>query len=538
MATLRGGLVIIDINGKLKYLFAKNSGLQDNNVKYVFEDAQGNLWAALEKGISKIEYSSPLSVYDEDQSQLPGIVMSVTRYDNRLYVGTTQGLYYMTPKNEKFSLVPEMSSMCWWLLTIDDNILAATSVGVFQIKNGTNRQIIEIPSYVLIQSRKNPNRVWVGMRNTLTSLYQNHGDKKGKWVEEYRYSRIKREIRTIVEDEDGNLWLGTSPSGVIKVEFPEEGSTKNYSIIEYNSFHQLPHGEVQVFWAAGHVMFGSGQGLFRLDKRKNIFIQETILGEAFSSHLKKVFRLVEDKNKTIWFHAGGQNYQALLKQDGKYDINEKSLARIPINAQVNYIFPDTSTNSTWFATHKGLIQYDLGLNKNYCHDYYTIIRRVILSNGLPKSDNLFMPMISNLIKRDSKHSVTTFDYNDRNFRFEFAAPFFEDESRTKYNYLLEGYDRDWSGFHYAVYKDYTNLDAGVYTFRVKSKNVYGNFSHEAIFTFKIQPPWYRTWWAYSSYVLMFFLTIFLTVRWRSSKLEQEKRVLSASVRDRVRAVVL
>jgi hypothetical protein len=56
LATLHGGLVIIDSQGNLKEIFTKDYDLQNDNVKYVFEDSQGNLWLCLDKGISKIEY--------------------------------------------------------------------------------------------------------------------------------------------------------------------------------------------------------------------------------------------------------------------------------------------------------------------------------------------------------------------------------------------------------------------------------------------------------------------------------------------------
>jgi hypothetical protein len=74
LATLNGGLVIIDPRGRLKYILDKASGLQDNKIYYVFEDMQENLWLCLDNGISKIEYVSPFFLYDERYG-LPGSVL-------------------------------------------------------------------------------------------------------------------------------------------------------------------------------------------------------------------------------------------------------------------------------------------------------------------------------------------------------------------------------------------------------------------------------------------------------------------------------
>ena len=49
LATIRGGLVIIDSQGRIKEIFNKSYGLQDDDVNYVFQDLQGNLWLAMDR---------------------------------------------------------------------------------------------------------------------------------------------------------------------------------------------------------------------------------------------------------------------------------------------------------------------------------------------------------------------------------------------------------------------------------------------------------------------------------------------------------
>jgi signal transduction histidine kinase/DNA-binding response OmpR family regulator/ligand-binding sensor domain-containing protein len=536
MATLRGGLVIMDLQGKLKYLFTKDAGLLDNNVKYVYEDRQGNLWAALGNGISKIEYFSALSIYD-GRTGLPGMIYSVVRQSNDLYVGTSEGLFYLASNANKFRPVPNMSSSCWSLLSTGDSVLAATSTGVYKVQTNTIQRIIETPSYVLLRSWLNSNRIWMGMRSTLGSLYLNsYQDKgKGQWAEECRYDKVDREIRTVVEDTKGNLWLGAVPSGVFKIVFPGNGNIRDYSLTRHDTSHQLPPGVVQVFEAAGHVMFGTKQGLFQFDKEKNIFIPDVTLGKEFSSGLLDVYRLKEDRNGVIWLNDKGRNYQAVPKPDGTYEINEKALARVPIIAQVNVIYPDPRENATWFASHKGLIRFDANIKKDYRHEYTTIIRKISV-NGKPRFYDFFAPSITSNAKGSDKQTIPVFSYKDRNIHFDFAAPFFEDETRTTYSFILEGYEDNWTHLHEEVFKEYTNLDAGVYTFRVKGRNLYGNFGGEAAFRFKILPPWYRKWWAFMSYVFLFFLIIFLIVRWRSKKLKQEKKQLEQVIKERTKEI--
>jgi len=53
IASLSGGIAVMDLQGKLKYLFAMDSGLQDNSVKYLFEDSQGKSMGRIRKWIGE-----------------------------------------------------------------------------------------------------------------------------------------------------------------------------------------------------------------------------------------------------------------------------------------------------------------------------------------------------------------------------------------------------------------------------------------------------------------------------------------------------
>ncbi|UCH97114.1 MAG: hypothetical protein JSV88_09755, partial [Candidatus Aminicenantes bacterium] len=276
MATRYGGLIIMDSNGRQRYIYDKKSGLQDDNVKYVFQDSQGNLWLCLEKGISKIEYVSPISIHDE-RSGLPGLVMSVVRHNNDLYVGTTKGLYSFE-STFKFRLAAGMSISCWSLLPVEDSILAATSSGVFQVdnKNNTKRKVITDISHVLLRSGHHPARTWCGTRDRLVALAKENG----RWIEEHRFENINHEIWSIVEDKDGNVWLGTKKEGALKVEF--SGDIKHPVVRRYDKSHELPDGEIYVARAAGHVIFATANGIFRYDKKKEKFVADLTLGDKFA----------------------------------------------------------------------------------------------------------------------------------------------------------------------------------------------------------------------------------------------------------------
>jgi ligand-binding sensor domain-containing protein len=546
IATSLGGLVIIDAHGRLKNIFNEDNGLLDNNVTYVFQDARGNLWLALENGITKIEYPSPISIYDK-RSNLQGLVLSVTGHGRRndLYAGTTRGLYSLSSGDSpvspgtpgKFRPVPGTSPYCWSLLSVGGSLLTATSSGVFQVDTGNaleNKRInkvMDIPSYFLLRSQKDPDRIWVGTRQGLASLYLHSQDKNGQWTQERKFETIKQEIRTIVEDKDGNLWLGTQAQGVLSAGLQTGGTiikpdVKQYS---YDVFPGLDNGEIHVFWAAKHVMFATEKGIYRFDNETGTFLPDHTLGNEFAGGTqgKGVFRIVENKkNKNIWLHVKLRNIQAVHLPHGTFKIRKKPFLRVP-PAQVNAIYPGADGNTVWFGGTDGLIRFDKTVIKNYRHDFSNFIRKVVANGDL----------VFDGYKTKSHHPYPAVDYNAGNLHFQFAAPFFEAEAATTYRYRLQGYHDDWSAWTPETKKDYFNLDPGLYTFRVQAKNTYENVSREASFKFRILLPWYRTWWAFLSYAFALFLLTYLVVKWQHSfRLKREKQRLEQTVKERTREI--
>jgi len=529
LATYLGGLVIIDPYGGLKYIFDKTSGLQDDCVKYVFQDNQGNLWLCLDKGISKIEYFSPFFIYD-DRSGLPGIVLSVVHHQTDVYAGTTQRLYVLHSHSKAFQPVPGIYKSCWSLLSIEDSLLAATSEGVFQVdsKNNSERKIVKDPSYVLLQSGHHPGRTWCGTHKGLTALAR----KNNLWQVEHRLETFNQVIRYIAEDKNGNMWLITSTGSVLKVDFVDSPVNIHQSTVTwYETSHGLPGGRVYAAKAAGHVMFATERGIFRFDEKKKVFIPDLTIGNEFAGgpESKNVFRIAEDKNKNIWVHSQSRNFQAIPGPRGSFTINTQPFRRIPL-IQVNAIYPDPDGKNIWFASFDGLIRYDTTIKKNYQQDFRTLVRKVLVN------EKLVFDGYKNKTGKAGKGLFPIIEYENRNLHFEFSAPFFEVETDTQYRCFLEGYDKTWSSWNNDTKRNYTNLDPGMYSFRVRAKNIYQHQGVEDVFRFKVLPPWYKTWWAFLLYGIGFFLLMFLVVKWRSIKLEHEKQKLEYTIKERTKEI--
>ena len=92
VATASGGCVIINKNGALLQHFDNTDGLQDSQVRGIFQDDSENLWLGLDDGIDFIACNSALKYIRPDRrKQTSGYATQILNH--QLFIGTADRLY-------------------------------------------------------------------------------------------------------------------------------------------------------------------------------------------------------------------------------------------------------------------------------------------------------------------------------------------------------------------------------------------------------------------------------------------------------------
>lgn len=94
-------------------------------------------------------------------------------------------------------------------------------------------------------------------------------------------------------------------------------------------------------------------------------------------------------------------------------------------------------------------------------------------------------------------------YNKNYLRFEFAALLYNQPQKIKYRYQLKGADAGWIDNGTINTATYAALRPGDYTFRINATDNNGLWSKTIKeVSFRINPPFWATWWAYLAYLLI------------------------------------
>src|ERR1051326_4669933 len=119
-----------------------------------------------------------------------------------------------------------------------------------------------------------------------------------------------------------------------------------------------------------------------------------------------------------------------------------------------------------------------------------------------------------------------------NLLVEFAAVNFQGEHQLRYQYKLEGVDKDWSAPSEQRLLNFARLAPGSYRLLVRSINSEGSTSDSpSIMEFRILPPVWQRWWFIALAVLAIALSLFLAYRYRIAHLMELERTRLRIARD-------
>lgn len=528
LGTLGGGVVIIDDKGKLVKYIGKDEGLQDATVFFQYLDQHQNLWLGLSNGISRVDINSPLSLFGENGG-LNGAVNAVTRHQDKIFAATNVGLFCLEVPSansnsssfEHATFIrknPEISTECWDLFSFHsdkyNSLLIATTNGVFELVNNKIKLLIDKSSNVLLQSKIDKNRVFIGYSGGVASIYF----RNGSWQQEVFASNSELEVISLVESNSGILWVGTLTNGL---------KMANDKMVNQKLSHfellptSLSTGVVYLKAFQDKLLIGTDNGLFSTPLNAIGAIKpEGMFGKELTDTIIGIHRMEPVSDNKIWMvlnnEKGNLNVGYYKKTaDGKF-IWLNSAFQV-LGGEITYdIFHEN--NVTWLGGTYGLYRFDENQENDTHRDYNTIINLITIGKDSAIFNGVYTDANGNFSSDQTEDFKLVLPYKYNSLVFNVSATNFEYETNNRYSYYLEGLNDTWSDWKKDPKETYTNLDEGTYYFHVKAKNIYNHISKESVYEFTVLPPWHRTWWAYSIYVLALIAFILGAIRYTTTGL--------------------
>lgn len=505
LPTLGGGVVFLAEDGQSYTTLGREDGLRNTFVLALHEDRQRGLWMALDNGLARAEWQGAETVYGEAEG-ITGSVIQFARVGTELYVATASGLQRLQParspaERARFVPVRGMEEEIWALHAVDNHLLVATSNGLFDVSARGIRQVYEGFVMSILQPPSSPDRIIVGLfAGGLVHLVRVGND----WQVVREDLGGESHIEALIEEREGVFWARHQTSNISRYVYsagwdaPPETTT-------FTRDEGLPESIMRIFMDAGSIVVFGAQTV-RFSPEEGRFVPHT---------LSWVQRPTAVIGKIPW----ATDAFGLVKWDAFEGVRYPFAGR-RIQTSIDALFEDAGI--LWLGTSDRVFRYEIQGKTLTFDAYQTVIRRVVQGDSVLHAGGP---------ARDEEIRLA---YSSRALRFTFAALSYDSPSQTRYQYVLEGFDQEWSEWSTETQRDYTNLPEGRYVFRVRALDVYGRPGEEASFSFTILPPWYRTVWAYISYLLLALLLGIAVLYVWTARLRRMNKRLEETVQLRTR----
>lgn len=391
------------------------------------------------------------------------IIKSVFYEDGYVWCGTTKGeIYKFNIKTKKFSLYHQYP--------------------------------IEYSIYSIIRDHNDV--LWVGGASTefgltcfvndslVTTFYNN--------VDEPIYFS---NVRCILEEEDGVFLLGSTAEGLLRFDTHKKQLTK-YSNEASVEKYRIPNNYISaiVRTKSGEIWVSTyGGGIFQLDESKAIRRIMTVREGLLDNN---ICTLVESSDQRLWmstvnglimFDPAKDEVRNYHRHNG-IDIREFTL-------HSGIALPD---GSLCFAGSNGFVTFHVeAMDKN--NNIPPVVLEQLSVNNHPVKVGDESAILNKVL--DGMETIRL-AYNENNFSITYQALNYIYATQNQYAYKLEGYDTDWNYVGERNSAFYTNLSPGKYIFHIKASNNDGVWNEEGrSLAIIVQPPLWRTWYAYLFYVI-------------------------------------
>jgi ligand-binding sensor domain-containing protein len=536
-------------------------GLDYANIQDIYYDSEGNLWLSVEgEGIIKMICKNNVMVDYIAINESKGFS---SRYVRNIYEDFEGNLWFATYGNGLAVLRNQFFGFYSFShVNFDNNVSAVSSWG---------------------------NEYWLGGEKGIL-LVDIASEARVKQFLDSRNGLPNDRITSIIRDEEGDTWIGTSRSGIYKINRNSLNAVKYFS--SSNSLEntinsiQTSKGKLYVATNGGLLIFDAKSGLVSkittleelphnriryvfVDSKDNVWIATRSNGiynlntkneltlEA-SSELEFV-SIVEDKSGNLWAATNGEGvflfsennpqqfnterglrsnfcYSLVVDENGMIWVGHSlGVSRInPVNGQVQVFAVEQGINAGFninSVTKNDLNHIVFGTNQGV----------IIYDHTLEKFDSAPPRLNVSSLKINEQDVDFTQDvvlpYGRHRVRIDFVGISLRNPEKVVYQYKLDGYD-EWSEFspiNHATFR----IEDGEYRFLLRACNEEGICSpdEQVMLRIIVKIPFWKAWWFLLSSILIVIVSVFIIIKLRERKQKQVQEYLEKLLDERTREVI-
>lgn len=525
VATLLDGLLIYNPDFSLAFRFNEDLGAPSNLVTGLFPDSDGGVWVFFSGALVRLDFGRASGYLSAEQHLPPGILRQAGLWDSGFVVATDQGLFQqndpilsferMSPHSMRNDFVPPKSS--------EQAFLVSAEYGTVYYWRGNELQDgHDSGAYIrrMLASKFFPGRYWLLHNQAFSIADWSNGQ---SWDNPVSLQGLPIAAEYMTEDIAGRVWFSAPGSALVRVEPGISGANWEHQVYRELPSVSLDDRNWLMIPLGGSVAVVSQHALVAFDDEVGwtpVSVPNAALLPApprLSVQLRdgSVLLLCRDEETDLSYLV-----ELRLGVDGRPQTRRRHHPGLEWVGVVRGMGLSSDAQSSrllhlWGA--RGLLTMDLDAQGDRLPPRQPVLLEWMV-DGQP------------VRKGESGHRRIDFDYTE--MQVAFASPGFDSARPHRYQIRVGGDDAQWSTLSYQTRRDIGRLLEGDYRLEIRAQDANGLLSEPLRLSFQILPPWYRTFWAYGSYMLGMGIGVWILVYYRERKLRERKHMLEELVAQR------
>ncbi|AUC21170.1 hybrid sensor histidine kinase/response regulator [Polaribacter sejongensis] len=478
------------------------NSLQIGSVTGIVKDANDKLWITMDGG--------GIDVFDIKTSKVDHINTSNDKTYSGLTSNHIQTIFIDSKKN--------IWAGSWdnGIYVLKDGFKNITNINI----ENSNGKLLS--NAILSFAEDKDGIIWIGTFyagvcsfNPKTHVLTHHNSQ-----EFAKYGINTSDVRKILVDSDGAIWLGTT-IGLFKI-------NNNQGVLSVKSFVKPMANSNNNQRSSTHILslyestdnylwIGTrGAGLCRYDKKTDEF---KWFNKFSGLNEENIASIIEDKEGDIWVSGNSGITKLDLKTNEvvNYTMNDGLLSD---DFNFNAVLKDEE-GKLYFGNYKGVDFFnpkDLSTNSSVPSLYLTGLK-IFNKDVVPNEEN------SPLTKTITETPSIEFNHKQSVFTIQYTGINYTRPEKNQYAYYLEGLEKSWNYVGNQRSATYTNLDYGDYIFKLKAANNDGLWNEKPLeLKITILPPWWKSNLALIIYVLLFGLGVYLLNKITQNRLKEKELI--------------
>ncbi|WP_229719363.1 helix-turn-helix domain-containing protein [Winogradskyella schleiferi] len=485
LGTISDGLIKINTRGEIEYEINQKNGLANNTVLSLFEDHENNVWTGLDNGINCINVNSSIKTFIDYYGNI-GTVYTTLIFNNYLYVGTNQGLFYraLDSKNQDFSFVKGTAGQVWSLYNDNnENLFCGHHLGTFIVEVDVAKSISTILG--AWNFKKIPNHDDLLLQGNYDGLYVLQ-KKNNSWDVRNKIEGFKNSSRFFEINDWNQILVNNEYKGVFVIQL----DSTLHEVVDIKRQLELRLGKNSgLISYKGHILYTSEDGVFDYNKNDGKFEKNNELSEKVSPY--ESAKMVVDQKGKLWLFSD-QNI-SFIDNDNLTNKPELTTISIPSKLRKGVLgfenIQHIEKDKYVIGTSYGYLTLNASQITNES-DYFIYLNAVKITD---QNDNVRMLPIQDKGDFEHKHGALFFEY---------SVPEYNKFLDVNYQYKLNGEMERWSSWSGRSSVQFENLSFGEYNLEIRAKVGNQQTRNIVYYQFTIDRPWYITNLAIIVYLLI------------------------------------